>query len=174
MRGLIKVKIKKVYLNNYVQLSDLVHEKALGSTYVLLIFIAQFQRLLIGKLGWIDFGQGYYIYIGSARRTIQSRLLRHLAQGKNRFWHIDYLLSSPSSATITNIWINPKPCECVISQQIFQHEIGVIVRQGFGSSDCGCSTHLLKVSSENLILLHKILTQNRFYSLLELDEKPDK
>ena len=131
--------------------------------------MVQSQRLQVGKLGWIDFGQGYYIYIGSARRTIQSRLLRHLTQKKNRFWHIDYLLSIPSLGTITNIWISSEPCECTISQKIFQHGIGMVVRKGFGSSDCGCPTHLFKVNSESLIPVHRILAQNRFNSLLELD-----
>ena len=133
--------------------------------------MVQSQRLQIGKLGWIDFEQGYYVYIGSARRAMQSRLLRHLSQKKNRFWHIDYLLSTPSLGTITNIWISSEPCECTISQKIFQHRIGMIVRKSFGSSDCSCPAHLFKVNPEGLIPLSQILAQNGFYSLSELDEE---
>ena len=136
--------------------------------------MAQSQRLQIGKLGWVDFGQDYYIYIGSARRAMRSRLLRHLAQKKNRFWHIDYLLSTPSLGTITNIRINSEPCECTISQKILQHRIGMVVRKGFGSSDCSCPAHLFRVNPENLIPLNQILAQNGFYSLLESDGEPVK
>ncbi|MDD3655265.1 MAG: GIY-YIG nuclease family protein [Atribacterota bacterium] len=122
---------------------------------------------MIGKLGWVNVNRGYYIYIGSAKKSIQQRLLRHLTRKKNRFWHIDYLLSSRLPIRVINIWISQKPCECSISQEIFQIGIGIVVKEGFGSSDCRCLSHLFRVNVSNLDLLRQVMTKKNFYSLLE-------
>lgn len=148
------------------KLQKLVLEKVDGSTYILLIYVNKSQDLLIGKLGWVKFHRDFYIYVGSARKSIQRRLLRHLAQKKNNFWHIDYLLSWSHLALITSIWINRKPCECIISQEIFRSKIGTVVHKGFGSSDCQCPSHLFRIPISNLDLFCKMANNRNFYPLI--------
>jgi hypothetical protein len=46
----------------------------------------------IGKLGCINFKQGFYAYAGSAKKNLTYRVERHYSREKN--WHIDYLLES--------------------------------------------------------------------------------
>ena len=36
--------------------------------------------------------KGIYIYTGSAKKNIDSRIKRHLSNSKKLHWHIDYLL----------------------------------------------------------------------------------
>ena len=151
------------------RLNDLVLKKADGYTYLLLIHVVHREHLLTGKLGWVNFPRGYYVYIGSAKRSIQRRLLRHLKGQKNKFWHIDYLLNSLSSVKVINIWINRKPCECTISQEILQSGIGIVIKAGFGSSDCRCLTHLFKIENTNLNLFKQLMEKENFYSLLEIE-----
>lgn len=152
------------------RLTNITLNRANGSTYILLIYVNNLERLMIGKLGWVNFARGYYIYIGSAKKSIQKRLLRHLKGQKNKFWHIDYLLSSIPSIKIANIWINREPCECSISQEIFQHGVGMVIKKGFGSSDCRCPAHLFKIDIVNLDIFNQLMTKKNFYSLLELDD----
>lgn len=151
------------------KLDNLVLRKADGSTYLLLIYVDNREHLLIGKLGWVNFPQGYYTYIGSAKRSIRKRLLRHLRGQKNKFWHIDYLLSSLPRAKVINIWTNKEPCECTISQRILQSRIGMAIKEGFGSSDCRCLTHLFKIKTANLSLFNQLMVKEDFYPLLEIE-----
>ena len=151
------------------RLTDLVLKKVYGSTYLLLIYVVHREHLLIGKLGWVNFPRGYYIYIGSAKKSIQKRLLRHLKGQKNKFWHIDYLLNSISSAKVINIWINREPCECTTSQKILQSGIGRVIKGGFGSSDCRCPTHLFKIENASLNIFNQLMVKENFYSLLEIE-----
>ena len=142
--------------------------KANGSTYLLLIYVSKFRHLLIGKLGRVKFDPGYYIYSGSAKKSIQKRLLRHLKVQKNKFWHIDYLLSSLPSVKVVNIWVSKEPCECAISQEILKSGIAVVIQKGFGSSDCRCPAHLFKIDFLDLESLKQLITKRNFYPLSEL------
>jgi Uri superfamily endonuclease len=140
-------------------------EKAEGQTYILLIYLIRSQHLLIGKLGWVSFKKGYYLYVGSAKKCLKKRLIRHLSGQKNRFWHIDYLLSPPSSAQVANIWVSRKSCECSIAQELYQSEIYTLVKRGFGSSDCQCFSHLFRVEIPDLDMLNQILTKKNFSAI---------
>jgi Uri superfamily endonuclease len=140
-------------------------KKAIGSTYILLIYLHKPHRLLIGKIGWIHLKEGYYIYVGSAKKWMKSRLVRHFLRNKKRYWHIDYILSDPCPSTIVNVWIHREPCECAISQKLYQDKIGTLVKKGLGSSDCHCITHFFKVKDDNLDILSQILSEMHFSSL---------
>ena len=45
----------------------------------------------IGQLGRFHFLIEEYVYTGSARRSMASRLARHLQRHKRLRWHIDYV-----------------------------------------------------------------------------------
>ncbi|MBN2601433.1 MAG: DNA/RNA nuclease SfsA [Candidatus Marinimicrobia bacterium] len=46
----------------------------------------------IGKLGKQYFPGGYYIYVGSAMNSLDSRIKRHYSRRKKQHWHIDYII----------------------------------------------------------------------------------
>jgi Uri superfamily endonuclease len=107
-------------------------------SYQLQIRLAAPARLVIGKLGTFNFPAGYYVYTGSARRNMETRIARHLQREKRLRWHIDYLLACPESSVIT-VERSDQP-ECVWNQQ----GEGQVLIPKFGASDCrqGCGSHL--------------------------------
>jgi Uri superfamily endonuclease len=106
-------------------------------TYQLLISLRRRLRLKVGALGILDFPEGTYAYTGSARRSLASRIARHLARDKRLHWHIDYLLVRPE-VRVTRVLGFDEP-ECVVNRRTK----GVVVA-GFGASDCRshCGAHL--------------------------------
>lgn len=86
----------------------------------------------------LTFPEGTYTYTGSAKRSLASRIARHLGSDKKLHWHIDYLLARPE-ARVTRVKTF-QACECEINQQTR----GRVIAPGFGSSDCRsrCGAHL--------------------------------
>ncbi len=107
-------------------------------TYQLMIRLHEGARIRVGRLGKFDFTAGCYVYTGSARRNLESRIARHLRREKKLRWHIDYLLNHPA-AEVTDVRVFTAP-ECRVNQQA----PGIIPVPGFGASDCrrGCKSHL--------------------------------
>ncbi len=107
-------------------------------TYQLHIRLKQPCRLSVGKLGIFDFPAGQYIYTGSAVRTLEARIRRHMRKDKKLHWHIDYLLASPY-ADIIRVVRFAMP-ECAINRQTR----GKVLIPGFGAGDCRnqCVSHL--------------------------------
>jgi Uri superfamily endonuclease len=107
-------------------------------TYQLHIVVSQPLDIGIGRLGRHSLAQGHYVYTGSARRNLWSRLRRHLSTKKTRHWHIDYLLSA-KGVGIVGIHLSDQN-ECVLNQTVN----GFLTVPGFGASDCrqGCCAHL--------------------------------
>jgi Uri superfamily endonuclease len=124
-------------------------------TYCLCITISEPRKIQIGRLGKIKFDSGKYIYVGSALNSLVPRLLRHIKTSigthRVRHWHIDYFLAE-SVATINSIYIKESTdhLECAIANIVKNHGSPI---PNFGSSDCGCNSHLFKV--EGCIFLEK-------------------
>lgn len=99
--------------------------------------------LIIGKLGNRDFRGGWHIYIGSALGPGGlKRVLRHIRlskeRGQNPKWHVDYLLLSEDFTLDCVICAyTTRPLECDLARRIESASI-----DGFGCSDCSCSSHL--------------------------------
>ena len=106
-------------------------KKANGFTYILLIYYNESCDIVVGRLGHVKINKGYYIYIGSAKKNINSRLNRHLSAKKNKFWHIDYVLSNPFPFLIVNIWTSQELIECQISKELFKSNYCYLVKKGF-------------------------------------------
>lgn len=109
-----------------------------NKAYQLHIYLKESSTITIGKLGTFTFPAGEYIYTGSAKRNIETRIARHLRKEKRLRWHIDYLLAAPA---------------CIITQvetfditecQLNQSTTGEVIVPKFGASDCkkGCISHL--------------------------------
>jgi sugar fermentation stimulation protein A len=108
-------------------------------SYLLLIELGSRKAIEVGSLNKISFAGGYYVYVGSAMNGLSARLSRHGRKDKKPRWHIDYL------TRVADV-IQPIPIrssqrlECQIAEEISSFlEPGP---GGFGSSDCGCPTHL--------------------------------
>lgn len=105
--------------------------------------------ITIGKLGQFQFSKGYYIYVGSAKRSIRARVDRHLQVNKKKRWHIDYL--RPYLQTQAVQTYPGTEGECGLFQRLMRENKGTMPVKGFGSSDCRCFSHLF-YSSEEILL----------------------
>ena len=113
----------------------------MATTYQLYIDLSRNVTVTVDKLGTFALPKGRYVYTGSARKNIESRVRRHLSKEKRLRWHIDYLLSHPA-ARITRIGFADSS-ECIANKTI----AGCIVIPRFGASDCrvGCVSHLKRL-----------------------------
>ncbi|MGQ9514746.1 MAG: GIY-YIG nuclease family protein [Thermoproteota archaeon] len=111
-------------------------------------------------MGQLFFPKGIYLYTGSALGPggIIRRIQRHMKRKKNRFWHIDYLLSSGDVSVKAIVY---SPCsnkmECEVNRSLSRSFS--IQHKGFGSSDCSssCRSHLLRFDGKNQDRLFKIV-----------------
>jgi len=106
--------------------------------YVLFIRLDVGRNIQIGRLGRFCFTRGYYAYVGSAMNGIESRILRHLRSNKKTHWHIDYFLRKAKIIEV-HCFSSDKMEECRIAQKFQKRFLSV---EGFGCSDCKCSSHL--------------------------------
>jgi Uri superfamily endonuclease len=121
--------------------------------YVLYFNIELPLTLLVGSLGSSVFPAGRYAYVGSARRGIAARVLRHkrlaLQKEGKLHWHIDYLLINRHTE-LAGETVLENEIECTISKRIAKMSGVTVPVPGFGSSDCraGCRAHLYLLPSE--------------------------
>ena len=116
----------------------------LKGSYILVLDLAEDVHLTVGRLGTFTFPAGLYLYCGSALNGLEARIHRHLSRDKKLHWHIDYLTKV---ATIVEVWwvVSEERLECRWAKAITKQG-GEVVAGGFGSSDCRCATHLLRVA----------------------------
>ena len=107
-------------------------------SYILLIEISDRVNVKVGALGPVTFPQGFYAYCGSAMGGLGARINRHVRREKKIHWHVDYLLAEGRikgmMSAITSVRL-----ECQLAQKL---EKVFHFYPGFGSSDCGCPSHL--------------------------------
>ncbi len=99
-----------------------------------------------GRLGQIPLDAGCYIYVGSAHGPggLAARVGRHLRQEKRPHWHIDALTAA---APIVEVWWveAAERLECAWARTLLTLPGVSAPARGFGSSDCACLAHLLRV-----------------------------
>ncbi len=106
--------------------------------YALLIHNPEDARIKVGSLGEIHFRKGYYVYIGSAQKSLRSRIERHLGKEKKLRWHVDYLLTLARVVDFLILKLG-KECEEIIAVGLSK-EYALIPK--FGSSDSRAPSHL--------------------------------
>jgi len=98
----------------------------------------------VGALGRLRVEPGAYLYIGSAFGPggLRARLSRHAARKKIKRWHIDYIRPQMSLA---GAWISTSPIrlEHDWAAKVLGLSLAAVPLPGFGSSDCGCPSHLV-------------------------------
>jgi len=112
--------------------------KNVCGSYILILELKKPRRVKIGSLEFCKFPKGHYFYVGSAKKGIEQRIMRHI-RSNIKHWHIDYLKAKAKiigAIIIEDSNLN----ECTISS-ILRKRYEAPVRN-FGSSDCSCSSHL--------------------------------
>ena len=122
--------------------SDSAADRSVGGTYTLIIDLPEATTVDVGALGEHRFPAGGYAYTGSALGTGGfSRVDRHarIARGEHdvRHWHVDYLLGTPESRIAEVVRSDGVDVECSVAERLPKGPL-----DGFGSSDCGCRSHL--------------------------------
>jgi sugar fermentation stimulation protein A len=118
-------------------------------TYTVLLSCKRRTVVRIGKLGIFRLEPGHYLYTGSALGvgavSLEGRIQRHNRRSKKLRWHIDYLTSNKNCKFVGVVYlVSSRSLECRVNGliQCSLHAITAFPR--FGSSDCSCSSHLLK------------------------------
>ena len=119
------------------------HEKGL---YLLLL--EGHGPLQVGKLGTLLF-DGWYVYVGSAQGPGGlKRLQRHFDYRQRSHppmrWHVDALLAAGALRDAI-VGVTMDRLECGLADAV--SETLTPAFKGFGSSDCGCATHLFSAAS---------------------------
>lgn len=116
-----------------------------GGNYIAVLYVSQDKTVTIGSKGDTFFPQGYYLYVGSAKHNLTKRLERHSRKRKQVHWHIDYLRAAAEFRAGIPIR----------STDLLEHEIAQAVAgiadwqiDGFGASDCRCTTHLFGMHND--------------------------
>ena len=112
--------------------------------YVLIVSVNKDITVNVGSLGNMFFEKGLYAYVGSAQNSLEKRVERHLKKNKQKFWHIDYLLANEHTNVVRIFYKKgaDKTEECKTAKKL--SEMGAPIL-GFGSSDCKCKSHLIKI-----------------------------
>jgi Uri superfamily endonuclease len=103
------------------------------------------KRVTVGQLRTIQFAPGFYAYVGSAMGPGGfKRVARHVdvstGRNKTRKWHIDHLSAVAEIIGISKI-VTGDRIECEMARNLALNPVLTGIT-GFGSSDCGCSSHL--------------------------------
>lgn len=107
--------------------------------YAISLTLPQNETITIGALGTFTFEKGDYVYIGSAKKNIVSRVERHAKMDKTKRWHLDYFRPY---CEVTAIQSFPEgDGECALAAGFA--EKGTIPVKKFGASDCRCGGHLI-------------------------------
>jgi len=128
----------------------------LKGIYTLIIQLKASVNIKIGAFGRITLLKGTYLYTGSARgsgvSSIEGRISRHLRKTKRNFWHIDYILKHELSQILAVVYSETRrSIECEVNESICRELKASSPAARFGSSDCGCQTHLLQVADTGAV-----------------------
>ena len=115
---------------------------------VYLLLLEAHGPLTVGRQGVLSF-DGWYVYVGSALGPGGlKRLQRHFDYADRHDapmrWHVDALLGAGALRGAV-VGVTNERLECLLADRL-----GAILLpsfKGFGSSDCGCETHLFSASS---------------------------
>lgn len=113
--------------------------------YLLLLFLPERATVPTGGLGSVTYKKGWYVYVGSAKKGLTSRIHRHLSRRKRCHWHIDYLTLAAASVRAYPIYTD-RDLECELAADV--RDAGGIGVDRFGSSDCGCKSHLFHFETD--------------------------
>lgn len=118
-----------------------------GGCYSVILRVPKSISLRVGRLGFLTFAQGFYVYTGRDARSPEARIRRHATRPKHRRWHIDFLTSHAEVVFEgTVVHRSPPESECAVNRAIRNLPGADDTIPGFGASDCreGCGSHLVR------------------------------
>jgi len=118
-----------------------------SGSYIFIMRLKRDRRLLIGGLGEVRFRKGYYLYVGSAKTNLSKRIERHRRISKKHHWHVDHLREAAEYHAALRVRASDD-LECGIASALGR--IAEWSVPGFGSSDCGCRSHLFAMNGDPL------------------------
>lgn len=125
--------------------------------YLLEIHVGQSIDIEVGSLGGIRFHEGYYLYVGSAKRGLKARIARHLRKRRKTLrWHIDYLRAHTTKPKA--VFLYGTLDEHRLARELEPIADGSVPR--FGASDSPESSHLFyfrRRPLEDQSVVHMIL-----------------
>lgn len=125
-------------------------KKRQTGSYALVLRLPSRRKIAVGRLGMVEFPRGYYIYFGSALGGLKARTARHLLHEKKLHWHADYLSAEVPWSQVWQV-ADGQRWECVWAKEaadlVETNRGSAHPAPGFGSSDCHCSTHLVRVNN---------------------------
>ena len=110
-----------------------------GGDYLFILHLEETKDISVGSLGTLHFPQGYYVYVGSAKKNLAARLARHSRKRKKMHWHIDYLRQEADVTAAVPIR-TADDLEHDLAQAVGEKADWAI--DGFGCTDCRCPSHL--------------------------------
>ncbi len=118
-----------------------------SGSYIFIMRLTRDRRLRIGGLGEVRFRKGYYLYVGSAKTNLSKRIERHRRTIKKHHWHIDYLRAAAEYHAALPVRAS-SDLECGIASEL--EKLSEWSVPGFGSTDCGCRSHLFGMANDPL------------------------
>src|SRR5689334_4380428 len=111
-------------------------------TYVLVLRCPTTRIVRIGRIGAVRLSPGLYLYVGSAFGPggLRARIGHHARRAKQPHWHVDYIRQYTRLKSV--LYCCDFRCEHEWADEIGATPGAAVVLRGFGSSDCGCATHL--------------------------------
>jgi Uri superfamily endonuclease len=111
-------------------------------SYVILLEVESAFTETVGALGECHFCKGFYVYVGSALATLESRIHRYFSRLSKKRWHIDYLAQR---GKVSEVWVlvGRERQECKLSKKLRGFEGATVPVKKFGSTDCNCESHLI-------------------------------
>lgn len=114
-------------------------------SYLVVLEVEEDVTLPVGAMGEMFFPKGFYVYVGSAMKNLNKRIERHRRLRKNHHWHIDALRQG--SRFVAGLAVRASDrLECDLARAV-----GGIAKDsfpGFGSTDCGCPSHLFRFGTD--------------------------
>jgi sugar fermentation stimulation protein A len=136
-------------------------------SYLILYYLPRKRLIEIGGLGKVSLRQGYYLYVGSAMKSLSKRVERHRRIRKKLHWHIDYFRGLAEIQAALPVR-SEDDLECALASAM--NSISEWSVPGFGCSDCSCPSHLFGFSTDPMSTrkFHDLL---QYYRMDRLTEK---
>jgi Uri superfamily endonuclease len=116
---------------------------SLLGTYAVVLRVSGCPEIAVGKLGVLAAQPGFYVYVGSALGPggLAARVGTHYRHAKRLRWHVDYLRAV---ADVEEVWYatGKSHRECRWANALRRLPGASVPLTGFGTSDCGCPSHL--------------------------------
>ena len=136
-------------------------------SYLILYYLPRRRLIEIGGLGEVSFRQGYYLYVGSAMKSLTKRVERHRRIRKKLHWHIDAFSAGADFRASLPVR-SEDDLECDLASAV--QTLSEWSIPGFGCSDCSCPSHLFGFSTDP-ISTRKFHDMLQYFRMDRLTEK---